>query len=66
LAFTAARVRSRLPHGLRRRDAHTRCGPGENLSDHPEGLVAWEPAQPIPPVGATDWDISIMFRTDPC
>ena len=40
-------------------------GVGENLSDHPEGLVVWEAARPIPPVGATDWDISIMFRSDP-
>jgi choline dehydrogenase-like flavoprotein len=40
-------------------------GVGENLSDHPEGLVVWETGRPIPPVGATDWDISIMFRSDP-
>jgi choline dehydrogenase-like flavoprotein len=40
-------------------------GVGENLSDHPEGLVVWETARQIPPVGATDWDISIMFRSDP-
>ncbi len=40
-------------------------GVGENLTDHPEGLVVWKAARPIPPIGATDWDISIMFRTDP-
>jgi len=40
-------------------------GVGESLSDHPEGLVVWEAAAPVPPVGATDWDIAIMLRTDP-
>ena len=40
-------------------------GVGENLSDHPEGLVVWEAAKPIPAIGATDWDIAIMLRLDP-
>lgn len=37
-------------------------GVGENLSDHPEGLVVWEAARPVPPISATDWDVTIMAR----
>jgi choline dehydrogenase-like flavoprotein len=40
-------------------------GVGRNLTDHPEGLVVWEAARPVPPVGATDWDMTIMARTGP-
>lgn len=40
-------------------------GVGENLSDHPEGLIVWEPARPVPPMSATDWDVTIMARLDP-
>jgi choline dehydrogenase-like flavoprotein len=40
-------------------------GVGSNLCDHTEGLVLWEAARPLPPEGATDWDITIMYRTDP-
>ncbi|HUZ52120.1 MAG TPA: GMC family oxidoreductase N-terminal domain-containing protein [Streptosporangiaceae bacterium] len=40
-------------------------GVGANLTDHPEGLVVWEAARPVPPAGATDWDMTIMYRTDP-
>jgi choline dehydrogenase-like flavoprotein len=39
-------------------------GVGENLTDHPEGLVVWEATQPIPVVAATDWDIAILMRVD--
>jgi len=37
-------------------------GVGENLADHPEGLLVWEAARPVPRVAATDWDITIMAR----
>ncbi len=37
-------------------------GVGENLTDHPEGLVVWEAARPVPPLAATDWDMTIMAR----
>ncbi|MGH2844086.1 MAG: GMC oxidoreductase, partial [Solirubrobacteraceae bacterium] len=37
---------------------------GQNLMDHPEGLVLWEAARPIPPVGASDWDAIIALRRD--
>ncbi|HET9123843.1 MAG TPA: GMC family oxidoreductase N-terminal domain-containing protein [Solirubrobacteraceae bacterium] len=37
-------------------------GVGENLTDHPEGLVVWEATRPIPPQAATDWDMTIMAR----
>jgi choline dehydrogenase-like flavoprotein len=39
-------------------------GVGENLADHPEGLVVWEAARPVPPVSATDWDMAILLRVD--
>jgi choline dehydrogenase-like flavoprotein len=39
-------------------------GVGENLTDHPEGLVVWEATQPIPPVSATDWDMAVLMRVD--
>jgi len=40
-------------------------GVGSDLCDHVEGLVLWEATRPLPPEGATDWDITIMYRTDP-
>ena len=40
-------------------------GVGENLCDHPEGLVVWEATRPLPPEGAADWDMAIMYRTAP-
>jgi choline dehydrogenase-like flavoprotein len=40
-------------------------GVGADLTDHPEGIVVWEAARPLPPEGATDWDMTIMYRTDP-
>jgi len=42
-----------------------RPGVGRDLADHPEGLLVWEAARPVPPVGATDWDVTIMARADP-
>lgn len=44
---------------------HDLPGVGRNLIDHPEGLLLWEAAAPIPDVGASDWDSIIAFRTDP-
>jgi choline dehydrogenase-like flavoprotein len=44
---------------------HDSPGVGRNLSDHVESLLVWEAARPVPVVGATDWDISIMARLDP-
>jgi choline dehydrogenase-like flavoprotein len=40
-------------------------GVGGNLCDHPEGLIVWEATRPLPPQGASDWDMTIMYRTDP-
>lgn len=40
-------------------------GVGQNLADHVEGIVLWEATRPLPPQGATDWDMTIMHRTDP-
>ena len=45
--------------------AHDLPGVGRNLTDHPEGLIVWEATRPVPPVGATDWDMTIMARTGP-
>lgn len=39
-------------------------GVGQNLMDHPEALLVWETTRPIPPEGATDWDIGILVKTD--
>jgi len=40
-------------------------GVGANLTDHTEGIVLWEATRELPPEGATDWDMTIMYRTDP-
>lgn len=40
-------------------------GVGASLTDHPEGIVLWEAARPLPAAGATDWDMTIMYRTSP-
>lgn len=45
--------------------AHDLPGVGRNLQDHPEALLIWETTRPIPPEGATDWDIAVIVRTDP-
>ncbi|HEX4008671.1 MAG TPA: GMC oxidoreductase [Solirubrobacteraceae bacterium] len=44
---------------------HDLPGVGNNLMDHPEGLVLWEASAPIPDVGASDWDAIISLRLDP-
>ena len=44
---------------------HDLQGVGRNLMDHPEGLVLWEAAEPLPSVGASDWDAIISLRLDP-
>ena len=43
---------------------HDLPGVGRNLQDHPEALLIWEASRPIPPEGATDWDIAVIVRTD--
>ncbi|TIC85697.1 GMC family oxidoreductase [Nocardioides sp. GY 10127] len=37
-------------------------GVGENLMDHPEGLVVWEAARALPDVRAADWDAAVLAR----
>jgi choline dehydrogenase-like flavoprotein len=44
---------------------HDLPGVGQNLMDHPEGLVLWEATEPIPDIGASDWDAIISLRLDP-
>ncbi len=43
---------------------HNLPGVGQNLMDHPEGLVLWAATEPIPEVGASDWDAIISMRLD--
>lgn len=38
---------------------------GANLMDHPEGLIIWEAARPLPPQRVMDWDAAILARIDP-
>src|SRR3954462_4165750 len=44
---------------------HDLPGVGRNLMDHPEGLVLWEATEPVPDIGASDWDAIIAMRLDP-
>ena len=39
-------------------------GVGENLMDHPEGLIIWESTQPITDPRVSDWDAGILARAD--
>jgi choline dehydrogenase-like flavoprotein len=39
-------------------------GVGENLMDHPEGLIIWESNQPITDPRVSDWDAGILARAD--
>ena len=36
-------------------------GVGENLVDHPEGLIVWELSRPLPTVAASQWDAGILL-----
>jgi choline dehydrogenase len=40
-------------------------GVGENLLDHPEGIVLWESARPVPEVSTQFWEAGLFARTDP-
>jgi choline dehydrogenase-like flavoprotein len=40
-------------------------GVGENLQDHPEGLVVWEASEAPPPVCASGWDAGAMVTLGP-
>ena len=39
-------------------------GVGENLMDHPEGLIIWESNRPITDPRVSDWDAGILARAD--
>ncbi len=43
---------------------HDLPGVGRNLMDHPETLLVWQATRPLPPEGATDWDMAILIRDD--
>jgi choline oxidase len=40
-------------------------GVGEHLIDHPEGVVMWEAALPVPEVSTQLWEAGLFVRTDP-
>lgn len=39
-------------------------GIGENLNDHPEGLIVWESARPVGEPRVSDWDAGLLARVD--
>lgn len=39
-------------------------GVGENLMDHPESVIVWETAGPLPPNSAVDSDAGLFLRRD--
>lgn len=39
-------------------------GVGEHLLDHPEGVVLWEAARPVPDVSTQFWEAGLFARTD--
>jgi choline oxidase len=39
-------------------------GVGEHLLDHPEGIVMWESAQPVPDISTQFWEAGLFVRTD--
>lgn len=39
-------------------------GVGENLLDHPESVIVWETAEPLPPHSAMDSDAALFVRRD--
>src|SRR5262249_1176395 len=39
-------------------------GVGEHLLDHPEGVVLWESAFPVPEVTTQFWEAGLFARTD--
>ncbi|MCI0465305.1 MAG: GMC family oxidoreductase N-terminal domain-containing protein, partial [Gemmataceae bacterium] len=40
-------------------------GVGAHLIDHPEGIVLWEAARPVPEVSTQFWEAGLFVRTDP-
>jgi choline oxidase len=40
-------------------------GVGEHLLDHPEGIVTWEAARPVPEISTQFWEAGLFVRTDP-
>ena len=40
-------------------------GVGENLQDHPEGVIMWEAKQPMVTTSTQWWEIGIFYDTEP-
>lgn len=40
-------------------------GGGENLQDHPEGVIMWEARQPMPAASSQWWEAGIFYDTEP-
>ena len=41
------------------------AGVGENLLDHPEGIVMWESSRPVPEVSTQFWEAGLFACTEP-
>ena len=44
---------------------HHLPGVGENLLDHPEGVVNWEASKPVPPETTQLWELGLFAHTQP-
>lgn len=44
---------------------HHLPGVGKHLLDHPEGIVLWEAALPVPEVSTQFWEAGLFARTEP-
>ncbi len=40
-------------------------GVGENLQDHPEGVIMWEAKQPMTTTSSQWWEAGIFYDTEP-
>lgn len=45
--------------------AHDLPGVGENLQDHPEGVVTWQAVRPVPPETSNLWEAGAFVKVDP-
>lgn len=43
---------------------HELPGVGENLQDHPEGVVTWQSARPVPPETSNLWEAGAFMKVD--
>ncbi len=41
------------------------AGVGENLQDHPEGVIMWEAQQPMTTTSSQWWEAGVFYDTEP-